>query len=348
MEYIEVSAKSVNDCITEACRKLGIPSSKLHYEVLDQGKSGFFGIGAKVARIRAAKKEEGREEMPAVNLREHLDQKAREDRQPASGEEKRPIYENKTSREEKPAADKKPGEVKNPAMAGASMSKDVSQTSKNMMAEEEKEETYWKEKKFKKEENVRKGDFAKKGEKSGGKKGDYSKQRPGGREHAEESRSHIIPSNADKQVIEARAKEFLDQVFGAMELEVDAKLQFRPERSHLDVELSGEQMGLLIGKRGQTLDSLQYLLSLVVNKGEEVYIRVKLDAEDYRKRRKATLENLAKNMAYKAKKTRQIQVLEAMNPYERRIIHSILQHDKYVFTRSEGDEPFRKVIIEPK
>ena len=113
----------------------------------------------------------------------------------------------------------------------------------------------------------------------------------------------------------------------------------------MDIELSGDEMGVLIGKRGQTLDSLQYLVSLVVNREVEEYIRVKVDTENYRQRRRETLENLAKNIAYKVKKTRRPVSLEPMNPYERRIIHSTLQNDKYISTHSEGDEPFRRVVI---
>ena len=124
---------------------------------------------------------------------------------------------------------------------------------------------------------------------------------------------------------------------------IDAK--YDEENKNLNVDLSGDEMGVLIGKRGQTLDSLQYLLSLVVNKESEEYIRVKVDTEDYRKRRKETLENLAKNIAYKVKRTKRPVSLEPMNPYERRIIHSALQNDKYVTTHSEGEEPFRRVVV---
>ncbi len=113
----------------------------------------------------------------------------------------------------------------------------------------------------------------------------------------------------------------------------------------IGVNLSGDDMGILIGKRGQTLDSLQYLVSLVVNKGRDGYIRVKLDTENYRERRKETLETLAKNIAYKVKRTKRPVSLEPMNPYERRIIHSALQNDRYVVTRSDGEEPFRHVVI---
>ncbi len=138
-------------------------------------------------------------------------------------------------------------------------------------------------------------------------------------------------------------KEFLDKVFKAMNMEVNINVE--QIGNDVNVELSGEEMGVLIGKRGQTLDSLQYLTSLVVNKGSSEYIRVKVDTENYRKRRKDTLENLAKNLAYKVKRTKRSVTLEPMNPYERRVIHSVLQNDKYVSTHSEGDEPFRRVVI---
>ena len=128
-----------------------------------------------------------------------------------------------------------------------------------------------------------------------------------------------------------------------MAVVVDVK--YDEENKNVDIELSGDEMGVLIGKRGQTLDSLQYLVSLVVNKDSEEYIRVKVDTEDYRKRRKETLENLAKNIAYKVKRTKRSVSLEPMNPYERRIIHSALQNDKYVTTHSEGEEPFRRVVV---
>lgn len=148
---------------------------------------------------------------------------------------------------------------------------------------------------------------------------------------------------ADPAEVCRRAETFLNDVFRTMEMEVEVKTQF--EEDMLSVDLVGNDMGILIGKRGQTLDSLQYLTSLVVNKGKAAYVRVKLDTEDYRSRRKATLENLAKNIAFKVKKTRRPIFLEPMNPYERRIIHSALQNDPYVTTHSEGEEPCRKVVV---
>ena len=150
---------------------------------------------------------------------------------------------------------------------------------------------------------------------------------------------------AKKSTPEDVVKDFLTEVFDKMNLEVEIITKFDEIEGVIDIELKGPEMGVLIGKRGQTLDSLQYLTSLVVNKGKSDYIRVKLDTEDYRRRRKETLENLAKNMAYKVKRTKRPVSLEAMNPYERRIIHSALQNDKYVVTHSEGEEPYRHVVI---
>jgi len=206
MEYIEVSAKSVNEAITEACRKLGVTSDRLDYEVIEEGSNGFLGIGSKPAIIKAAVK-------------------------------------------------------------------------------------------------------------------------------------------IEKLSLEDNAKKFLNDVFAAMNMTVVVEIKYDEENKEMDVDLSGDDMGVLIGKRGQTLDSLQYLVSLVVNKESEDYIRVKVDTENYRERRKETLENLAKNVAYKVKRTRRPVSLEPMNPYERRIIHSALQNDKYVTTHSEGEEPFRKVVV---
>lgn len=203
MDFIEVSAKTIDDAITEACQKFTVTSDKLEYEVVDEGKSGLLGIGAKPAVIK-------------VRV---------------------------------------------------------------------------------------------------------------------------------KSSIEDKAKDFLNDVFAAMNLTVVCEVKYDEAESTMDVELSGDEMGILIGKRGQTLDSLQYLVSLVVNKDVDNYIRVKVDTENYRKRRKDTLENLAKNISYKVKRTKRPVSLEPMNPYERRIIHSALQNDKYVTTYSEGEEPFRHVVV---
>lgn len=206
MDFIEVSAKTVSDAITEACQKLSVTSDNLYYEVIEEGSSGFLGIGFKPAVIKASVK--------VVELS-----------------------------------------------------------------------------------------------------------------------------------VEDNIKKFLKDVFEAMKLEVVVNVKYDEVGNNLDIDLSGDEMGILIGKRGATLDSLQYLVSLVANKDSEEYIRVKVDTENYRQRRKETLENLAKNISFKVKRTKRAVSLEPMNPYERRIIHSALQNDKYVTTHSEGNEPFRHVVV---
>lgn len=209
MEFVEVSAKTVSDAITEACQKFSVTSDKLEYEVVQEGSSGFLGINAKPAIIKAKIKEE-------------------------------------------------------------------------------------------------------------------------------------------EKTIDVKAKDFLSDIFKSMNLAVVIDAKYDDIENTLDVDLSGDEMGVLIGKRGQTLDSLQYLVSLVVNKDVDDYIRVKIDTENYRQRRKETLENLAKNISYKVKRTKRSVSLEPMNPYERRIIHSALQNDRYVTTHSEGEEPFRRVVVSLK
>lgn len=203
MEFIEVTAKTVEDAITESLIKLGTTSDKIEYEVIEKGSSGFLGIGSKPAIIKVRK----------------------------------------------------------------------------------------------------------------------------------------------KFTLEGVIKEFLNDIFSAMNMEVEVIVEKSEDSKVVEVELKGSEMGVLIGKRGQTLDSLQYLVSLVANKYTEEYVKIKLDTENYRKRRKETLENLAKNIAFKVKRTKRTVALEPMNPFERRVIHSALQNDRFVCTHSEGDEPFRHVVV---
>ena len=158
------------------------------------------------------------------------------------------------------------------------------------------------------------------------------------------SKPAIIKARKKNDTVD-NIREFLENVFSAMNMEVTIDIKKAEDDKVYEVELSGKEMGLLIGKRGQTLDSLQYLTNLAVNKHSDGYIKVKLDTEDYRQRRKDTLENLAKNIAYKVKRTKRPVSLEPMNPFERRVIHSALQNDRYVSTHSEGDEPYRHVVI---
>jgi spoIIIJ-associated protein len=172
----------------------------------------------------------------------------------------------------------------------------------------------------------------------------------------EEGTKGILGFGARPAVIEARrkfsltgaAEEFLYAVFESMNMKVHLLTEYDEAEKTINIDLQGDDMGILIGKRGQTLDSLQYLTSLVVNKKTEEYVRVKLDIENYRERREETLENLARSIAAKVRKSHKPIVLEPMNPYERRIIHSCLQNDRYVVTSSEGEEPYRHVVVSPK
>ena len=158
------------------------------------------------------------------------------------------------------------------------------------------------------------------------------------------SKDAVIKAKVKSSLVD-NAKAFLSEVFAAMNMVVVVNVDYNADTKEMNIDLSGDDMGVLIGKRGQTLDSIQYLTSLVLNKGEEDYVRVKVDTENYRKRRQDTLENLAKNIAFKVKRTKRSVSLEPMNPYERRIIHSALQNDKFVTTHSEGDEPYRHVVV---
>ena len=266
MEFIEVSAKTLSDAITEACQKLSVTSDRLYYEVVEEGSNGFLGIGSKPYLIKASIKEETEKAVEKEEKREPVKQPANE------------------------------------------TVKTVSEKSD----------------KFEKSDKAEKPD---KSEKSAA---------------VEKAEKKQIVSDG---TMEKKAEVFLKDVFHAMEIEAEIEVKYDPSNQAMDINLNGEEMGILIGKRGQTLDSLQYLVSLVVNKDSSDYIRVKVDTENYRQRRKETLENLAKNIAYKVKRTKRPVSLEPMNPYERRIIHSALQNDKYVTTHSEGDEPFRRVVV---
>lgn len=148
--------------------------------------------------------------------------------------------------------------------------------------------------------------------------------------------------------VDGYLKNFLSDIFNAMKMEVKINIQIDEERHNIDVDLEGGEMGVLIGKRGQTLDSLQLIVNNAVHKNFETYYKVKLDTENYRARRKDTLENLAKNVAFRVKRTKRPVTLEPMNPFERRVIHSALQNDRYVITHSEGDEPYRHVVVSLK
>ena len=267
---IRVSAKTVDDAITEALIQLGVTSDRLEYEVIEKGSAGFLGIGMKQAVIEARRKPEPKEEKVEEPVVE----------EPVKAEPKKV----ETVQPQKAAAEKKADEPQKDAFEKA-------------VEKEAKEEV-------KKETKL---------------------------------------VEVQPQTIKA-VEDFLKNTMKAMDMEVELKTEIDQDGA-LCVDMSGEHMGILIGKRGQTLDSLQYLANRVANKHQEGYVRVKLDTENYRARREETLRHLAKNIAHKVKRNRRPVALEPMNPYERRIIHSALQSDPYVMTHSEGEEPFRKVVI---
>ena len=248
MSVITVSAKTVNDAITEASIELGLVSTEIEYEVIEEGSAGFLGIGKKQAVIKAWKKEEPK--------KEHK-------------KEKKKAPKKETPKKEAPVV-----------------------------------------------------------------------------EHVEEPVAPVKEEVLCEVTEETKAacEKFLYDVLQTMGMEVTITTTI-DEEGALSLDIAGENMGILIGKRSQTLDSLQYLTNRVANKMQDGYVRVKLDTENYRARRKETLENLAKNIAHKVKRTKRSFSLEPMNPYERRIIHSALQSDKYVSTHSEGEEPYRKVVV---
>lgn len=271
MEYIRISAKTVDDAITEASIQLGTSSDNIEYEVVEKGSTGFLGFGSRPAVIMARKKEEAPEE----NFEEVVETPVKKAEKPApKPAPKAPVKE--PVREEVKA-------VKEPVRREAAPAKEP------------------------------------------------AAERP-------------AKAPLDKEAAIKRAEDFLKGTLNAMNMQVEIRASF-DEEGTLNIDLNGDEMGVLIGKRGQTLDSVQYLTSLVVNKGNGPYVRVKVDTEDYRRRRKETLENLARNIASKVRRTRKPVFLEPMNPYERRIIHSALQNDRYVCTHSEGEEPYRKVVI---
>lgn len=267
---IRVSAKTVDDAITEALIQLGVTSDRLEYEVIEKGSAGFLGIGMKQAVIEARRKPEPKEEKVEEPVVE----------EPVKAEPKKV----EAVQPQKVASEKKADEPQKAAFEKA-VEKEVK--------EEVKKETKLVE--------------------------------------------------VQPQTIKA-VEDFLKNTMKAMDMEVELKTEIDQDGA-LCVDMSGEHMGILIGKRGQTLDSLQYLANRVANKHQEGYVRVKLDTENYRARREETLRHLAKNIAHKVKRNRRPVALEPMNPYERRIIHSALQSDPYVMTHSEGEEPFRKVVI---
>ena len=276
---IRVSAKTLDDAITEALIQLGVTSDRLEYEVIEKGSAGFLGIGMKQSVIEAWKKEEE----PEVTVEDIIKEEFRAKKKP-----------------EAPKKKEKPARVKEEAKAEPAAEVKKETAAEPAAAKEEPEE-------------------------------------------AAPVKKEVELAKVEDQTIEA-VSQFINDTLKAMNMEVKTSASI-DEDGALCIDMEGEHMGILIGKRGQTLDALQYLANRVANKHQDGYVRVKLDTENYRARREETLKHLAKNIAHKVKRNRRPVALEPMNPYERRIIHSALQSDPYVTTHSEGEEPYRKVVV---
>lgn len=296
MNEITVSAKTLDDAITEASIQLGVASDQMEYDVIEKGSAGFLGIGSRQAVIRARIKKTVTEEIKAEEI--------------------------------------KPEEIKK------EFKKDFRKDRKEFVGHKERKEH----KEYKKDS---KKDFKKEPKKEFVKENKtetVSAVTAAAPVYEEKKELHVaVVTEATQKICE----KFLQEVLQAMGMGEVTIVSSIDEEGALAIEMSGDNMGIMIGKRGQTLDSLQYLTNRVANKSQDGYVRVKLDTEDYRKRRKQTLENLAKNIAYKVKRSRKPISLEPMNPYERRIIHSALQADDRVSTHSEGEEPYRRVVVTP-
>ena len=298
-EEITVSAKTLDDAITEALIQLGVTSDQLEYDVIEKGNAGFLGIGRKQAVIKARRKVEKKvNDEPVIDFSDAV--------KGVMKDSKSDNYHKHNNRDNKKKKDNRKKE-------------NYHKNNKNVTASEKTEKV--------KEETVK-----------------TEKKEKNDKPHKPVQERKEIELAKVEDITVKTCEEFLTNVLKAMDMEVEIKTSI-DEEGALCIEMNGDNMGILIGKRGQTLDSLQYLTNRVANKAQDGYVRVKLDTEDYRRRRKETLENLAKNIAHKVKRTRRSVSLEPMNPYERRIIHSALQGDRSVTTHSEGEEPYRRVVV---
>lgn len=313
---VRVSGKTLDDAITEALIQLGVTSDKLEYDIIEKGSAGFLGIGMKQAVIEAWRKEEENEE-PEEDFKKEIEKEFKKDFKKDFNREFK--KENKQDFKKEFKKESKQDFKKD-------YKKDVRQPKNNQMKENIEVET-------------EKEDISVREEKN---ESSYVKNESSHERHSNERRT-IELAEVTEETIQAVEK-FLSDTLNAMGMEVNLESKVESDGS-LAIEMKGENMGILIGKRGQTLDSLQYLANRVANKHQSGYVRVKLDTENYRQRREETLKHLAKNIAHKVKRNRRPVALEPMNPYERRIIHSALQSDPYVTTHSEGEEPYRKVVV---
>ena len=319
MEYRSFSAKTKEEAITAACMELGVTSDRLDFVVEQEAASGLFGLGRKDAVIRARIKEGNEMPVPPVKSEQAA---------------------------EEPVAEKAATAAEETSAEGPKIKTLEEIEARAKAAAEKNGGTY---------EEVR--TERRSGDRDGRRRGGRNRRGNGTREErprdytpSQPKPEKEVPVRTEEEIaqMKADAEQFLSDVFSKMGISVEKTIDYDPQTGYLGIEFSGDEMGILIGKRGQTLDSLQYLTSLVVNKNQKEYVRVKLDTEEYRKRRKETLESLSRNIAGKVKRTHRSVVLEPMNPYERRIIHSALQGNHYVETYSEGDEPYRRVVVTPK
>lgn len=351
MDKIRVSAKTKDEAITKALIQLGITSDRLDYTVLVEGKSGLFGIGAKPWIIEASVKEASQKsdlERLEKEIHNITSGKAAE-KKPAPVAPKKPLTEKPAAapaeKKEEDTADQKSESPKSENRA------DIDRAARPERRERS-ERGERRPRRDRNDRNERSNRGERRNDRVSGKRyprggyevKDMSILNTPEPEHKVHEIKPVSPEEA--AAAQKQAEEFITALMKGMNMDVNISASFDHANNELLLNMEGPDMGILIGKRGQTLDSLQYLTSLVINKEhKEDYIRVKLDTEDYRSRREATLRNLARNIAYKVRRSRKPVALEPMNPYERRIIHSALQNDRYVTTRSEGEEPFRHVII---
>ena len=342
-------------------------SDRLDYIVVQREKSGFLGIGAKPAIIKARAKVSSQAAQAILDDVLSKAEKRIQKENTAKDSIKESTGKDNTIRE-KTAKDKilKESSSKTEAEKAAADAKKKAEKKAEKIEKAVKSENKEKEKAEKSEQKDREKEAKKNNKKKNKKAASQKKtlqeadtsvknapeaaaaaEKEAEKEAPAPKKKAAVPQLTDEKIAEIKktANTFLTDVFKAMDMDVEISEDYQKETGVLTVNMEGEDMGVLIGKRGQTLDSLQYLVSLVVNKGVDGYIHVKADTENYRERRKKTLENLAKNIAFKVKRTRQPVALEPMNPYERRIIHSSLQNEKFITTYSEGEEPYRKVVV---
>ena len=379
MEYKEFKARTVDDAITSACISYGVSSDRLEYDVITEGKAGIFGFGRKdaVIRARVRTEKEREKEAKAIAKAEEKDAllnkmpgEAKPVRKPEKKAEKKTEKKDSSGKNEtktkaaaeSPAVEVKPAEkrTERPHSRGIVTADEIEKRAAEAAARAKEAGIDISDSSEDSGKERKRGGRNRRGRGRNDRRDSRRRERFGDeRVTVVEEKPHkpsqpkperVVVPKSEEEVAEMKktAMDFLTNIFRCMETEVAITMEYDEKEGCLNATFDGDDMGILIGKRGQTLDSLQYLTSLVINKNHSDYTRVKLDTEDYRRRRADTLENLSRNIAYKVKRTHKAIALEPMNPYERRIIHSSLQSNRYVETYSEGEEPYRHVVVTPK